>query len=87
MSSGEADSEGSIDRRASSNVKLMFQLCTRVRQDLELLKELMEDASGLIQCVDSECGAILDMTGRRMMRETALSRRRLRRQNGVDETG
>lgn len=74
------------ERRSKSNVKLIYQLCTRIRSDLTLLQDLIDDVSSTIRCIDDECGVILDMTGRKMMRESTLGYMRLLRQDAVVDT-
>ena len=74
------------ERRSKSNVKLIYQLCTRIRSDLTLLQDLIDDVSSTIKCIDDECGVVLDMTGRKMMRDSALGNMRLLRQDAVNDT-
>ena len=74
------------ERRSKSNVKLIYQLCTRIRSDLTLLQDLIDDVSSTIKCIDDECGVVLDMTGRKMMRDSALGNTRLLRQDAVNDT-
>ena len=70
-----------IGRRFRSDVELLFQLCDRVRSDLALLRELVDDIDDMINRISEECGIIPDITARKMPLKN------LRRQIGVDETG
>ena len=74
------------ERRSKSNVKLIYQLCTRIRSDLTLLQDLIDDVSSTIKRIDDECGVVLDMSGRKMMHDSALGNMRLLRQDAVNDT-
>jgi hypothetical protein len=70
----------------SHGMKIISQLCTRIRCDLELLLELLDDANDMLRSIDNNCITLLDSTARKMRRDEVLGLRHLRRQNGVDES-
>jgi len=87
MSDSDDNSFGALARHNRSNVKLIANMCSRIRQDLDLLQELVEDLLSTLKAVNNDCGVVVDMTARRMKRDVALTNpRRYRRQQGVDET-
>ena len=82
------DSSAASTRHNRNNVKLLYQLCIRIRQDLDIVQELAEDLISALKVVNNDCGVVIDMTARRMNRAAALANpRHRRRQNGVDEIG
>jgi len=82
------DNSGALARHNRSNVKLIANMCSRIRQDLDLLQELAEDLLSTVKAVNNDCGVVVDITARRMKRDaTVTNPRRYRRQHGVDETG
>ena len=82
------DKNECLMRQNKSNVTLIFQLATRIKDDLNLLQELIQDVGSTVKVIYDECGTLIDMTGRKLVRDAVLDRcchMPIQRQNAVTD--